>query len=176
MHDLLRFRLDAMDQRLATAGTALIAALSSLSSLPADAEGVLLLAIPVAVTWLGRITIVHARSKEDLKRRIDQIERQINTMARQKLLRFHSGHSDRLGHVAGRTGTTTAYAVVALSLTMFGACSHLLGTARKPWLSPYVYHAFVAASGLYLVFLAWDLRSYRRAKKRTRHISAKSHS
>lgn len=160
LYGLLRFRLDAMDQRLPLAGGIFIAVLGSISSMPSETQRVLLLALPASIVWLGRMTIAHARSKEDIKRRIDELEQRVNAIAGEVLLAFQSRHPDRLRHVAGRTGMGTVHAVVTLCLLMLASCGYLFGRTAAPRTSILAYEAFVVGTGLYLLFLAWSLRRY----------------
>ena len=174
LYGLLRFRLDAMDQRLPLSGGVLITILSGLSSMPADMARVLLLALPAGIVWLGRMTIAHARSKEDVKSRIVELEQRINEIAGDDLLGFQSRHPGR-GEVAGRTGMATVVAVVTLCLTMLGACGYLffLLVASRP--AQLAYSAFTAVLGLHLAFLAWALRRYSRPSG-SQPVPAESHS
>ncbi len=160
LYGLLRFRLDAMDQRLPLAGGVLITVLSGLLSMPSDMARVLLLALPSAIVWLGRMTVTHARSKEDVKTHIVGLEQRINEIAGQDLLAFQSRHPGR-GHVGGRTGMATVVAVVTLCVTMLAACGYLFGVLVASIFAQLAYGTFVAVLGLYLTVLAWDLRRYR---------------
>lgn len=160
LYGLLRFRLDAMDQRLPLAGGVLISVLGGLSSMPPDVRQVLLLTLPAAIVWLGRMTIAHARSKEDIKRRIDELEQRINEIAGEELLAFQSRHLGR-NRVGGRTGMATVLAVVTLCLTMLAACGYLFGASAASTSVMLGYDAFITGAGLHLAFLAWGLGRYR---------------
>jgi len=160
LYDLLRFRLEAMDQRLPLAGGALITALGTLSSMSPETKHVLLLTLPAAIVWLGRMTFAHARSKEDLKRRIDELERQINGIAGEELLAFQSRHPGAIGNVGGRTGTGTVWAVLTLCLTMLGACGYLFAATRSSRVAILSYSGYVAGLALHLVIQVPSLRRY----------------
>ncbi len=157
LYGLLRFRLSAMDQRLPFAGGVLIGVLSGLSSLPVDMARVLLLALPVAIVWLAQMTVVHARSKGEVKARIVQIEWRINEIAGESLLEFQSRHPGRC-HVGGRTGMATVVAVVTFCLTMLAACGYLFGLFVASTQGLSVYYAVLSGLGLYLIQLVLELR------------------
>lgn len=161
LYDLLRFRLEAMDQRLPLVGGVFVAVLGSLPSMPPEAERILLLALPAGVVWLGLMTIAHARSKEDIKRRIDEVELRVNDIAGEELMTFQSGHPDRFKHVGGRTGMSAVYAIVTVCLAMLAACAYLFGRAAGPTAATMIYAAFVASVALFLLYSAWNLRRYR---------------
>lgn len=165
LYDLLRFRLEAMDARLPLAGGVLVTALSALSAMPSETQQVLLLTLPAAVLWLARMTIAHGRSKEDLKRRIAQLERLINAIAGEELLVFQSRHPDAFANVGGRTGMATVWAVFTLCLAMLGSCAYLFALSRPPtWLTG-IYLAFVAWSAVHLAGQVWALGGYRYRKR-----------
>jgi hypothetical protein len=122
LYGLLEFRMLAMDQRIPMAA-ALFAALIGVAPVMPAATGLLsLLILPMAVVWLLRTTAMHARSKEDLLRRIEDVERHINTLAAEELLVFQSRHPSRHLAIGGRTGQETLRAVLCASLVMLGAC------------------------------------------------------
>src|SRR5437667_5396464 len=71
LYGLLAFRLGAVDRGLPVAGGALGAILGGFTTMPPDMQVVVLLTVPVALIWLLRTTVSHARAKEDVLRRID---------------------------------------------------------------------------------------------------------
>jgi cytochrome c biogenesis protein CcdA len=111
-----------MDRRLPVAGGTLAAILGSTSALPREASLFVLLAIPAVLVWFLRTTIAHSRSKEDVLRRIDEIERQVNQLAGEELLAFQSRHPNRHRAVSGRTGRGTVTAVLWLCLAALAGC------------------------------------------------------
>lgn len=127
LYGLLSFRLAAVDRRLPVAGGALGAVLGGFTALPADSKLVVLLAMPPALTWLMRTTISHSRSKEDVLRRIDEIERQVNQIAGEELLAFQSRHPNRGQKVSGRSGSGIVFAVLAFCFTALASCAYLVG-------------------------------------------------
>lgn len=164
LYGLLQFRLEAMDQRLPLAGGVLVTTLGALSSMSPETKHVLLLTLPAAIVWLGRMTVSHARSKEDVKRRIDELEHQINRCAGEELLAFQSRHPDAFRNVAGRTGIGTVWAVLTLCLTMLVACGYLFGADRPSRVVFLAYVAYVAGLAVHLVFQVQSLRRYRYRK------------
>ncbi len=126
LYRLAEFRMGALDRRVPAAGAAIVAFLSGVPALP-DASGfVLLLAIPVSIVWFVRTTINHARSFEDLLRRIEEIERDLNALAGAQLMRFQSSHPSRGRAVGGRTGYETVSAVGLASAVLLGACEFVM--------------------------------------------------
>src|ERR1043165_4407131 len=107
LYRLAEFRLNSLDRRALAAWAALTAFLTTFTALNSDAQSALLLGAPMALLWLLRTTINHARSFEDALRRLDEIECTVNGLAGEELLAFQSRHPSRGGAVGGRTGTET---------------------------------------------------------------------
>lgn len=168
LYGLLAFRLGAVDRRLPIAGGVLGAILGGFTTMPADMQVVVLLGIPVAFIWLLRTTVSHARSKEDVLRRIDEIERQVNQIAGEELISFQSRHPNRHRRVSGRSGLSSVFAVLALGLSGIVACAYLMG--RHPTLplaarvGYWIYLTFVLTD---LLQTAWHLHQYRYEKAPT---------
>lgn len=161
LYGLLHFRLEAMDQRLPLAGGVLITALGTLSSMSNETKQVLLLTLPAAIVWLGRITVAHARSKEDVKRRIHELERQINDIAGEELLTFQSWHPQSLGHVGGRTGLGTVWAVFTLCLTLLLGCGYLFNASHAVGWPRVAYGAYAVVLAVDLFLQVLGVRGYR---------------
>lgn len=165
LYGLLSFRLAAVDQRLPIVGGALTAVLGSVSALPDDSQLGVLLAMPVALAWLLRMTVYHARSKEDVLRRIDEVERQVNQIAGEELLAFQSRHPSRQRTISGRTGMGTVSSVLSFCLAGLLGCVALM-VSQQPadarLLAGYV--AYVAVAALDFLHLVLRLRRYRYAK------------
>lgn len=165
LYGLLSFRLSAVDSRLPVAGGALGAVLGSFRALPPDTRSVVLLVMPPALTWLMRSTVNHSRSKEDVLRRIDEIERQVNQIAGEELLAFQSRHPGRGRTVSGRSGSSTVFAVLTCCLAGLASCAFLLGTTvlvTPPiW---WTYWSLLALSALDLLRSVFRLRRYRYQK------------
>lgn len=88
LYALLSFRLAAVERSLPVAGGTLAAILSGSTSLAHEAQRVVLLAMPAALLWLMRTTCAQARSKEDVIRRIAELEGAVNRIAGEELLAF----------------------------------------------------------------------------------------
>lgn len=163
LYGLVTFRLSAMDRRLPVAGGALWALLSSTTAMPPDTKLCFLLGLPAALLWLVRSTVEHAQSKEDHLRRIDEIERLVNSLAGEELLVFQSRHPNKRGPTAGRTGLATVRAVLSACVTMLAACTYL--AAGSPHMLPVWghrgYQAYVVVCGMLMTHGVVKLRRYR---------------
>lgn len=165
LYGLLSFRLAAVDQRLPLVGGALMAVLGTVGSLPSAAQFSVLLAMPMALAWLLRLTVIHARSKEDVLRRIDEIERHVNQIAGEELLAFQSRHPSRARTISGRTGMGTVSSVLSFCLAGLLGCLALMVSQRPGdtrLLAGYAAYICIAAGDLVHVVLR--LRRYRYAK------------
>lgn len=116
LYALLQWRLTAADRRLFVAGALIAGVLTALHTLDVAASRLLLWALPVVLWVILSATIGHARSKEDLLRRIDEIEQRINALAGTTLLAFQSRRSNRA--VAGRTGLRAVNGTLALCIVV----------------------------------------------------------
>lgn len=132
LYALAAFRMSALDRRVPLAATALIAVLVGAMSLPADAQVIVLLALPLGAVWSVATAITHARSFEDALRRIEEIESRVNTLAGEELLVFQSRHPSRATTVGGRTGRDIIRAVAAASLLTTAACAWAGATLEQP--------------------------------------------
>jgi len=168
LYRLAEFRLNSLDRRALAAWAALTAFLTTFAALNSDAQCALLLGVPMALLWLLRTTINHARSFEDALRRLDEIECAVNGLAGEELLNFQSRHPSRGGAVGGRTGTETVLTVLATSIVMLGACGFLF--YRHGPLEPAVlggYLTYLAAVTCHYVSSVVALRSYHYQKARS---------
>jgi len=111
LYTLVTLRLTSLDRRVPLAGASLAAFLGSVTVLPRDAQLVFLFGLPVALVWFLRATVNHARSAEDLLRRIEEIEREINRLCGEELLAFQSRHPSRGRQVGGQTTTESVKTV-----------------------------------------------------------------
>jgi hypothetical protein len=169
MYRLAEFRLASLDRRALVAWAALTAFLTTFSALNHDAQLALLLGIPMALVWLLRTTINHARSFEDALRRLDEIERHVNRLAGADLLAFQSRHPSRGAAVGGRTGTETVLTVLATGLVMLGSCAFLF-YRHGPGNDPTILGGYVAALiaiGGFCVASVRSLGSYQYRKSST---------
>lgn len=165
LYGLLSFRLSAVDSRLPVAGGTLGAVLGSFSALPPDTKLVVLLLMPPALTWLMRTTVNHSRSKEDVLRRLDEIERQVNQIAGEELLAFQSRHPNRGRNVSGRSGSSTVFAVLTCCLAGLASCGLLLCTTPavgEPL--AWSYWTLLAVSAIDQIRAIVKLRRYRYQK------------
>lgn len=165
LYGLLSFRLAAVDQQLPVVAGALMAVVSSIDALPANPQLAVLLAVPVTICWWMRTTVAHARSKEDVLRRIDEIERLVNQLAGEELLAFQSRHPNRRRAVGGRTGVSAVSSVFALSLAGLLGC--LAAVIQRATVPPHLMAAYLAYIGLGaadLVHVLIRLRHYGYAK------------
>ncbi len=161
LYGLLSFRLAAVDRRLPVAGGTLGAVLGSFSALPAETGLGVLLAMPAALAALLRTTVVHNRSKEDVLRRIDEIERQVNQIAGEELLAFQSRHPNRQRVVGGRSGRGTVLAVLGFCLSGVAACGYLFTRVPAVCLSVTIlYHLYLTAIVLDMLVAVWQLSRY----------------
>jgi len=152
LYRLAEFRMASLDRRVPAAGAAIVAFMSSVPVLPEPARVVLLAAIPISLIWFVRTTINHARSFEDLLRRIEQIEHAVNKLAGEVLMTFQSSHPSRGRAVGGRTGFETVSAVGLASALLIGACEYLLR-----WTGPENLWVSMAYTGYLLVIAAYVL-------------------
>lgn len=148
LYGLLNFRLGATDRRLPATSGALAALLGGTTAMPPETQIMFLIGLPVALVWLVFTTAQHLRSKEDHLRRIDEIERLVNSLAGEKLLVFQSQHPNRERYPGGRTGFAAMLSVLTASVTMLAGCAvvasfaGMLGSAE----ARYGYVAYLAVS------------------------------
>ncbi len=125
LYALLQWRLTAADRRLFISGGLLAGILTAIHSLDAHAARLLLWGLPVLLWVIFSAMVGHARSKEDLLRRIDEIECRVNTLACVELLAFQSRRREASRAVGGRTaamainGTLTLYITILLGAVVF---------------------------------------------------------
>lgn len=122
MYRLVEFRLAALDRRVPMLGAALFTFVGSIPFLPQISQMLVLFAVPFSCVWFVRTTLNHARSFEDVIRRIEQIERAISDRLGVPLLGFQSSHPSRGTHVGGRTSSVTAEAALVASALLLGSC------------------------------------------------------
>lgn len=118
LYGLLHWRLGAGDRRLLVSGALLTGTLTAICSLDMATAAFLIWGLPVLLWVIVSVTVGHARSKEDLLRRIDEIECRINALARADLLAFQSRRRNRDRVVGGRTGLRTINGTLALCMAL----------------------------------------------------------
>ncbi len=166
LYELAAFRMGSLDRRVPVAGATLTAFVGSIPLLPSEAALVVLVVVPLSVVWLLRTTIAHARSLEDLLRRIEEIESRINDLAGESLIGFQSTHPSRGRAVGGRIGTETISAVCMVAAALLGGVLYLTvasdGSALTPRALVPVLVSLVAG---YLItcVLRWRRYRYRRS-------------
>lgn len=160
LYGLAEFRMAALDRRVPASGAALLAFTSSLPLLPTIGQLLLLVAIPASVIWLLRAAINHARSFEDALRRIERIERALNTLAGEDLVGFQSSHPSRMRTVGGRTGAETVCAVALAGTVMTAACA-AMAWDTLPITDVFASYAAALVSVVaYGAFLIWRWSGY----------------
>lgn len=162
MYRLAEFRMASLDRRVPAAGATIVAFLGVLPLMPEQSQWILLLVVPASLVWFVRTTINHARSFEDALRRIEWIEKKINTLSGQELLDFQSSHPSRGRAVGGRTGAETVGAVLTASGLVLLSCLTLtsdgLENAVIFWMAYYTYTVVI---GLHLIVCINGWRRYR---------------
>lgn len=180
LHELLLFRLNALDRRLPTASGLLSIGLASATALPPHSQSVILVCMPIALLWLSRTTVQHAKAKEDNLRRIDEIERIVNHLCGQELMMFQSRHPNLGATPAGRSGNATVAAIAFGSLVLVILCVAMF-TQRIRVVPLELYLIYVAVCVLGIATAPLGLANYRYLKKPPeiqvlRQFRKKSHS
>lgn len=156
MYALALYRLNALDQRVPIACAAITTALGCVALLPASLQLALLIGLPISTLWLFRTTVNHARSFEDVLRRIEEIEREVNSRAGEQLLSFQSTHPSRGRWVGGRTGKESVEAVLVIAVLLYAGCgyigAHILATK---WITAMSVYAALLIGCAAVVLSAW---------------------
>lgn len=163
LYGLVTFRMTSLDRRVPIASAALATFLGSIAAVPPASQTIFLIGLPLAQVWLVRTTINHARSFEDVLRRIDEIERSVNALLGEDLLLFQSRHPSQGKATGGRTGVETVRTVYTSALLMLGACLYLASLSFEKRTLDF----YAAACGLIAVHLTLSvflLRRYRYLK------------
>ncbi len=162
LYGLVPLRLQSLERRVPIAGATLAAFLGSVTVLPSEAKTIFLIGVPLMLIWFLRTTLIHARSFEDLLRRIELIESLANTIAGEELLAFQSSHPSRGRAVGGRTGSETVASVLVGVAIMLGACLYL-GYHHGPAVHAFQtgYSMFIAVVAGSLLLLGVSQRRYR---------------
>ncbi|NOT01213.1 MAG: hypothetical protein HOP29_11360 [Phycisphaerales bacterium] len=171
LYSLLLFRLNAMEQRIPFASSTLATLLGGLPLLPIEVRTAALVAIPFALVWLLLTTLNHGRSKEDVLRRVDEIERLINRLAGEDLLVFQSQHRSRTDAVGGRTAMGTNMVILTYCLLMLLGCDYLFREQTTMVDASAVYSGYVGFVATVLIAAVWRFRVYR-YQKSTNHRNA----
>jgi hypothetical protein len=162
LYSLVALRLNSLDRRVPVAVASVGALLSGLAVLPRPSQLILLAAIPMGLIWFLRATVNHARSAEDVLRRIEELERRINELVGEEILGFQSRHPSRGRCVGGRTAAESVRSVFGACLVVIGAClflAHETSGAERLWLAGYA--GYAGAITGYLFWCMVGLRRYR---------------
>lgn len=161
LYGLAVFRMNALDRRVPVAGGMLAAFVGGLTTLPQNAQLMVLVGLPAALVWFMRATVNHARSFEDVLRRIEEIEREVNRLLEKNVLRFQSRHPSGRSEVGGRTGRETTGAALATILLLLIACAYqyrlTMPASDGKW-SAYV--SYLALSGIMATWERIRLKRY----------------
>lgn len=167
LYAIALFRMSSLERRVPLGVAAIIALLASILALTPSNQIAVLMMIPLGLVWHLATTINHARSFEDVLRRIDEIEREVNAIADQDLLLFQSSHPSRGKHVGGRTGHESVRAVFAGSmLTLLASLWLFWGAADYDLLLTAYYGVCLMAVGAYATLRVHRLTRYRYDKRR----------
>lgn len=162
MYQLAEFRMASLERRVPAAGATIVAFLGVLPLMPEQSQWILLFVVPASLVWFVRTTISHARSFEDVLRRIEWLEGKANELVSEDLLGFQSSHPSRHVAVGGRTGVETVGAVLLAAALVLLACLVIASTALSGssslWLA---YYAYIATIGLHLIVCIVGWRRYR---------------
>lgn len=149
LYGLAMYRPHALERRVPIAGGTLAAFLGTVAVLPTAGQLVFLMGLPLALIWFLRTTINHARSFEDVLRRIEELESLLNTRAGEELVCFQASHPSRGHAVGGRTGRDSVTSVAVGCALLLGGCGYLMADADALPIVPlawyFVYVGTVAA-------------------------------
>ncbi len=155
LYGLVTFRMSALDRRMPVTAGAITAVIGGLDAVGPDAQLLLLLGTPLALVWFVRTTVNHARSFEDVLRRIEEIERTVSALLGVPgLIRFQSRHPSRRGFVGGRTGRESVSAVVATTLVLLAAAMYRMH--RGDLLPPKLELAYAIALATVGIISLWE--------------------
>ena len=164
LYGLVVLRMTALDRRVPVTAGALVAAVATVGAFPYASQVLVLFSLPIALVWFVRTTVNHARSFEDVLRRIEEIEGAVNAVVGGRVMRFQSSHPSRGRRVGGRTGTETVSAVVATSLLLLMAAGFRMCQQRLlPITGEVAYGMLLGGVGLWLLREVVVLRRYRYA-------------
>jgi hypothetical protein len=164
LYALVVFRMTALDRRVPVTVGAFAAAIVGLQVLPPQSQAMLLVLIPIASVWLIRTTINHARSFEDVLRRIEFIEQSVNQLVDKSVLGFQSLHPSRGRRVGGRTGYESVLAVLgSIHLVLAAAVYQMYHLLELPKWGEILYVLLAIAVSAACIRLTLRLTKYRYA-------------
>lgn len=163
LYKLLLTRIHLIERRAPVATATLAVALGSVVVLPSILRAFVLLTLPLLSYWLFRATTSHARSKEDILRRIDEIERHVNFLAEDELLIFQSQHPNRVAIGASRSvRDTLASSAVAALLLLIGSC--VVAVTELPEVYMVQFTAYATITGLAVMNALLSVQHYKYRK------------
>ncbi len=160
LYRLIYFRMTSLERRVPIAGTMLAAFLGSIHVLPTNTQVILLLGFPVVLLVFLRTTINHARSFEDVLRRLDEIEQHVNRIAEEDLLIFQSRHPSKKHTVGGRTGAESVLAIFLIALVILAACGYLFLMIGLDWTYEFSFLSYLVSTFFYLLSRYVSYRRY----------------
>lgn len=155
LYDLAVFRMSALDRRAPVTAGLFGVAIASIQAMPVPSQLFVFVATPLALVWLMRTTVNHARSFEDVTRRIETIEGEVNRRVGKPLIGFQSTHPSRGVYVGGRTGRESTLAVFGSTILL------VAGIGYQFFVTTHV-QAFIDAiyAGLLIFVLTASIREY----------------
>jgi hypothetical protein len=165
LYSLLVFRLGALEQRLATALAAFVAALGAATVMPAPARLLVFVGLPLGLVWYVRSTVGHARAKQDVKLRIAEIEESVNALIGTDAITFQSRHPSRGRVAAGRTGRELVMSVYLGALALLAASGWLFPLAEPTARAAFLYTVYSASCGVWMSWEVLRLAGYRDARQ-----------
>lgn len=171
LYTLVVYRMTSLEQRVAVVTAILAATVTASASLQTNFQLPVLIGLPVVLLFLFESTINHARSFEDILRRIDEIERAVNSIAQEVLLAFQSQHPSKGKAVGGRIGSLSVrYVLIIATMLLLGGSLAFRGLALSLWVEA----AYSGICIVILIYMAFLYRKYLRYRyKRTSHLSAR---
>lgn len=165
LYGLANLRMSALDQRAMLAWGMLLAFWGGFEALGELGQAVLLVGVPILVVLLVRTTINHARSFEDVLRRIEEIERHVNRLAGEPLLQFQSRHPSRGRAIGGRTGRESIRSMMWTGTLLIVSCGWAGFSTLRASVEVDVAVLGVQLACLLMVGVAgWRVRRYRYRK------------
>ena len=162
MYDIQLLRITALDRRVPVTAGAMAAVIAALDVVSAESQLLLLLCVPVALIWFVRATVNHARSSEDVLRRIEEIETAVNALLGGPVIYFQSRHPSRGQKIGGRTGQESVSAVLATSLLVLGAAGYRMRRGKLlPASFEFIYVVALGLVGILVLHQVIKLSRYR---------------
>jgi hypothetical protein len=166
LYALALYRMNSIEGRIPIAAGMIAAFLGGIIVLPDEAQLLALLGTPASLFLFVQTAMNHARSFEDILRRIEEIESRVNELAGETLLAFQSTHPSRARATGGRTGTHSIRAMFFVAQTILLACAILFFRLPFPrWIAG-LYVALLLAIWCSLLGSLLRMRAYRYQQER----------